>query len=63
MVIQDDPGKGVKTKALLDERTLLTCMAYMDLNPIRAGIVETPEVSEYTSIKHCIHNDKDDYKK
>lgn len=41
-----------KSQALLDEKAVERCMAYVDLNPIRAGLAETLDTSDHTSIKH-----------
>ncbi|MDC8831289.1 transposase [Alteromonas gilva] len=44
-----------KSQALLDEASLTACMAYVDLNPIRSGLADSPESSAHTSVQQRIN--------
>lgn len=43
-----------KSQALLDEAGVLSAMAYVDLNPVRAGVAAVPEESPFTSISQRV---------
>ncbi len=47
-----------KSVAILDEESLLATCAYIDLNPVAAGIAEVPEASKHTSIKQRVEHVK-----
>jgi len=47
-----------KSQALLGEAAVLTCMSYVDLNPIRASIAKAPEEFDHTSIQQRINKIK-----
>jgi hypothetical protein len=49
-----------KSVGILDEESLLAVSAYIDLNPVAAGIVKVPEASPYTSIKTRVDQAKAD---
>jgi len=55
---------GDRFKSVIVERgeTLINCLAYIDLNPVRAGIVDKPEDYRWNSLGYHIQtNNKDDF--
>ena len=48
------------SQAILDDDALIRTLAYVDLNPVRAGIAATPEASEHTSIHRRLQSETDD---
>jgi hypothetical protein len=52
-----------KSQALLDEKAVLSCMAYVDLNPIRAKMADSIQSAQYTSIFERIHDKASDIDK
>ncbi|MEZ9057274.1 hypothetical protein [Vibrio pelagius] len=45
-----------KSKALLDEKALLSCMAFVDLNPVRASVCNHFNGLHFLSIYERIHS-------
>ncbi|MEL7338160.1 MAG: hypothetical protein AAFN70_18345 [Planctomycetota bacterium] len=43
---------------LIDEESLLACMVYVDLNPVRAAMAETLERSDFTSVQRRIQGER-----
>ncbi len=64
MANKEDDCKGTfwesryKSIAVLDEEALLATCAYIDLNPVAAGIAATPETSKYTSVRQRVQHAK-----
>ena len=64
MANKEDECKGTfwesryKSIAILDEEALLATCAYIDLNPVAAGIAATPETSRHTSLRRRVRHVK-----
>jgi len=55
-------GDRVKSVIVDKGETLVNCLAYIDLNPLRAGIVKRPEQYRWCSLGYHIQTDnKDDF--
>ncbi len=64
MANREDDCKGTfwesryKSIAILDEEALLATCAYIDLNPVAAGIAAVPETSRHTSVRRRVRHVK-----
>ena len=45
-----------KSIAITDDEQLLATCAYIDLNPVAAGVAKTPETSRHTSVRQRVAN-------
>jgi REP-associated tyrosine transposase len=55
-------GDRFKSVVVENGETLINCLAYIDLNPVRAGLVKRPEDYRWNSIgSHLQSNNKDDF--
>ncbi len=55
-------GSRFKSVIVEDGETLINCLAYIDLNPIRAGLVERPEDYRWSSLSYHVQTaNKDDF--
>ncbi len=55
-------GGRFKSVIVENGETLVNCLAYIDLNPVRAGIVQRPEDYRWNSIGYHVQtNNKDDF--
>ncbi len=68
MANKEDECKGTfwesryKSIAILDEEALLATCAYIDLNPVAAGVAATPETSRHTSVRQRVQHAKAEVK-
>jgi len=53
-------GDRFKSVIVENGETLINCLAYIDLNPLRAGLVERPEKYRWNSIGYHIQTDNKD---
>lgn len=51
-----------KCQRIVDEAQLLTTLAYVDLNPFAAGVCDTPEEAEHTSLAARLGREESDAK-
>ena len=64
MANKEDECKGTfwesryKSIAILDEEALLATCAYIDLNPVAAGVAAAPETSRHTSVRQRVQHAK-----
>jgi hypothetical protein len=53
-------GDRFKSVIVENGETLVNCLAYIDLNPLRAGLVERPEQYRWNSLGYHIQTDNQD---